>query len=209
MVCNTLTNWNAVCFRIYIRSKVHKCRRQGALSIINTKHLPLSSHASTKHSTEKDVLLYRWPTMRHFRFISRFKVYQVSTMLLLLPPVAYWYHLGEISTRGLISAGVAALGTTAVLFVVSHYFQRVVGEMVYCSHSSSVKVSTLTLMGGRRDLYFPIDRIVPFIDSQRRMGGAIQRLEIRGHPEVFLYSLRYGRVINSNLMFHVLGIQAD
>ena len=129
-------------------------------------------------------------------------------MLLLLPPMVYWYHLGEITTKVLSGAGIAALGTTAVLLVVSHYFRRAIGEMVYCPHITSIRVSTLTFMGGRRDLCFSVDRVVPFFDCQKRMGGAIQRLEVTGHPEVFLYSLRYGHMLDRNLMFHVLGIPA-
>lgn len=203
------SNRTVVC--LHLQCKVPKRISLSEISPSLIKSIHLSSH--TQHATSDvnpinggKILLYKWPTMRQFRFISRLKLYQVTTMLFLLPPVAYWYHLGEISTKGLINASVAALGTAGVLAIISHYFRRVIGEMVYCPQNSNIKLSTLTFMGGRRDLWFSVDRVVPFLDCQKRMGGSIQWLEVKGHPEVFLYSLRYGHVMNSDLMFHMLGI---
>ena len=155
----------------------------------------------------EQVVFYRWPTMRHFRFISRFKVYQVSTMLFLLMPMGYWYHMGGISGQTLTYATISALGTTGVLAVLSYYFTRVAGEMAYIPSQSAVQISTLTFMGFRRDLLFPVKNVVPFADTQSGVGGAIQRLEIVGHCDVFLYSLRYGRVLDESLLTEVLGIR--
>ena len=158
-------------------------------------------------TTQSDsILLYRWPTMKHFRFISRLKVYQVSAMLLMLPPMAYMYLSGDITGRSLAYATVAAVGTTAVLLILSYYFRRVVGEMAYVSSTNHIRVSTLTFVGGRRDLYFKADDIIPFADAQLRQGRAIKRLEVKGHPEVFLYSLKYGRILDNELLHKYLQI---
>ena len=151
-------------------------------------------------------MLYRWPTMKHFRFISRLKVYQVSTILLLLPPMTYMYLNGDVTAKTMGYASVAALGTTAVLCILSHYFRRVVGEMAYVSSNDRLRLSNLTFLGGRRDLYFKVEDVVPFADSQLRMGGAIQRLEVKNHPEVFLYSLKYGRILDAKLLQKCLQI---
>ncbi len=168
---------------------------------------PLSLRAfSSRSHPEHFFVFYRWPTMRHFRFISRFKVYQVSAVILLLPPVTYWYSLGHVGGVALLGAWSAALGTTAVFCVISTYFRRFVGEMAFLPSTCSLRVSTLTFMGGRRDLVFPVDDIVPFDDSQVGVGGAFQRLEVQGHRGVFLYSLKYGVVLDSDAMGRVLGI---
>ena len=163
---------------------------------------PPSSRSVARHGDRAadTVVLYRWPTMRHFRFISRLKVYQVSAMLLLLPPMTYLYLHGDITSKTMIYASVAAVGTTGVLFTLSYYFRRVVGEMAYVRPSNQLRLSTLTFIGGRRDLHFNVEDIIPFADSQLRMGGAVQRLEFKGHPEVYLYSLKYGRVLDFELL---------
>ena len=164
--------------------------------------LPKNIKFSTSPSSSEPTVFYRWPTMRHFRFISRFKVYQVSTMLLLLPPMGWWYSTGVISGQTVIYALVSAVGTTGVLGVLSYYFTRVVGELALVG--GKVRVSTLTFMGNRRELEYPLSSILPFADTN--VGGAVQRLEVTGEKTQFLYSLRYGRVVNDRVMSRVLGI---
>ena len=153
-----------------------------------------------------EVILYRWPTMRHFRFISKFKVYQVSCMLALLPPSLHWYATGALTTWGLVCGGVALAGTTGVLMVVSHYFSKLVGEMRFDAQRDMLRISTLTFWGNRKDLEFPVHNVVMFVESQTRMGGTFQQLEVTGHSETFLWSLRYGCVLDFDLLRKVLKI---
>ena len=164
--------------------------------------LPKNIKFTTSPSISEPTVFYRWPTMRHFRFISRFKVYQVSTMLLLLPPMGWWYSTGVISGQTVIYALVSAVGTAGVLGILSYYFTRVVGELALVG--GKVRVSTLTFMGNRHDLEYPLSSILPFADTN--VGGAVQRLEVSGEKTQFLYSLRYGRVVNDRVMSRVLGI---
>ena len=84
--------------------------------------------------------------------------------------------------------------------MLSYYFTRVAGEMVVIG--DKLRVSTLTFMGGRRDLEYPISSVVPFADSN--VGGAIQRLEVIGERTHFMYSLRYGLIVNKNMFESVL-----
>lgn len=144
--------------------------------------------------------------MRQFRFISRFKVYQVSTVLLLLPPITYWYTQGQVGGGALVGAWLAGLGTTAVFCVLSSYLRRFVGEMAYTLSSQTLRVSTLTFMGGRRDLLFPVERVVPFGDAQSAVETrAFQRLEVEAHPEVLYYSLKYGLILDRHTFNTVMG----
>lgn len=121
-------------------------------------------------------------------------------MLLLLPPMGYMYLHGDITSKSLFYASTAAVGTSAVLLTLSYYFRRVIGEMAYVESSNQLRLSTLTFTGRRRNIEFNVEDVVPFSDSQLRVGGAIQRLELRNHPEVFLYSLKYGRILDLELL---------
>lgn len=195
-----------------VRAKRVTCklfpRHASAYSILQSPGT--SANAPTTGSghtpTKQGVVLYKWPTMKHFRFISKFKIYQVSLMLLLFPPAAYWYSLEKLSGQALGFGGVALLGTTAALAVISHYFSRIAGELSYDPLSETLRISTLTFMGNRRETVFLVDDVVSFVESQTRMGGAIQRLEVKGQQGVFLWSLRYGRVLDLNLLCKVLKI---
>lgn len=127
-------------------------------------------------------------------------------MLALLPSVTYWYSIGDLSAYAFGCGCTACLGTTGILVFLSNYFSQLAGQLAYNPTKNTLKISTLTFWGKRRELEFPVERVVGFVESQTRMGGAIQRLEIQGHGEVFLWSLRYGRVLNLELLCKVLRI---
>lgn len=146
------------------------------------------------------IVFYRWPTIKHFRLLSRFKLYQVSLMALFLPPATLSYQQGALSGGTLLAAWTAAGGTLAVLLSLSHLFTRVVGEMAYLPASGSVRLSTLTFMGGRRDLVVPPEHLLP----QEGGGRLLQRLELVGSQQLLLYSLRYGCVLDHKLMTQFL-----
>lgn len=127
-------------------------------------------------------------------------------MLALIPPVVHWYSVDKLTTAALVGGGVALTGTSAVLGVLSYYFSKVAGEMRYSAKNNTLRVSTLTFWGNRSEAEFSVDRVVTFVESQTHMGGAIQRLEVRGHGTVYLWSLKYGRVLDYNLLCRVLKI---
>lgn len=144
--------------------------------------------------------------MKHFRFISKVKVYQVSLMLVLLPLTAHWYTLGSLTGKAFLCGGVSLVGASAVLGIVSHYFSKLVGEMWYSARTDTLRICTLTFWGNRKEAEFPTDSVVTFVESQRHMGGAFQQLEVKGHGETLLWSLRYGRVLDLDLVCKVLKI---
>ena len=75
-------------------------------------------------------------------------------MLALLPLTAHWYALGTLSTEAFAYGGVALVGTGGVLMVVSHYFSKLAGEMRYDAQRDSLRVSTLTFWGRRKEEFF-------------------------------------------------------
>lgn len=151
------------------------------------------------------VVFYRWPTMKHFRFISRLKLYQVSGMLVLLTPMTFWYHMGTVNLATLTFAGAAAAGTTGVFVALSRMFTRCVGELAL-THSGDIRVSTLTFMGKRKDFLIPANCIIPYNDTANRLRSPLQRLELANSRHVYWYSVRYGRILNNDIMIRVTGI---
>lgn len=155
---------------------------------------------------EPVVVFYRWPTMRHFVFISRLKLYQVSGMLVLLVPMTVWHHVGTVDLSTLTFAWAAAAGTTGVFAVLSKLFTRCVGELALVTHSGDIRVSTLTFMGRRKDVVIPADSIVPYSDTANRLSSPFQRLELTNSSHTYWYSMRYGKVLNTDIMAMVTGI---
>ena len=78
--------------------------------------------------------------------------------------------------------------------------------MKYDPQDDTLRVSALTFWGHRKEVEFPANDVVTFVESQSRMGGAFQQLEVKGLDRTFLWSLRYGRVLNLDLLCKVLKI---
>lgn len=159
------------------------------------QYLPNQHSPSTKQDA---IMFYRWPTIKHFRLLSRGKLYQVVLMAFFLPPATISYQQGTLPGSTLTAAYVAAGGTFTVLLSLSHLFTRVIGEMAYLPDTHQVCMSTLTFLGDRRDILVDPTHILPLGGR-----GLMQRLEIVGHG-IFVYSVRYGQVLNAELMARLI-----
>ena len=148
---------------------------------------------------EEFKVFYRWPTIRHFRLLSRSKLYQAVFMSLLLPPATAAYQHGSLGGHTLAAAYVAAGGTLALLLTLSHLFTKVIGEMAYLPATHRVRISTLTFLGDRRDIVVDSQHILPVEDR-----GPLEGLEIVGRAGILRYSVRYGEITDTDIMEHVL-----
>lgn len=150
-------------------------------------------------SRDDVIVFYKWPTIKYLRIISRTKLYQLVVMSLLLPPTTFSYHHGNISSLTLITAYLAAGGTLSILITLSHMFTKVIGEMAYLPTTNQVRMSTLTFLGSRRNIVVAPQQIIPYEDK-----GHIQQLEVIGQPGTLRYSVRYGQVIDCDMMVKIL-----
>lgn len=186
-----------------------------------------AAHVRWITSRRREIVFYKWPTIRYLQVASRLKVptsprgahvitlvshlppqiYQVAGMLALLGPATHWYRSGLITTQTLVSAWGAGLGTTAAFLVLSYYIRRFVGEMALCPTSRQLRVSLISFWGRRRELVFPLNQVVPFPDSQTARPSRFQVLEIVGSDWRMLYSLRHGHVLQAQLMQEALGLK--
>ena len=174
----------------------------GAVAGRSLHRFPLRDvHNASSTSQGEAKIFYRWPTIKHFRLLSRCKLYQLVLMGLLLPPATVSYSHGGLSGSTLTTAYVAAGGTLSLLVSLSHIFTRVIGEMAYLPSTGEVRLSTLTFFGDRRDILVPPHLLLPLEDK-----GALRGLEVIGQSGVFRYSVRYGQIIDSELMNHLLSL---
>ena len=126
-------------------------------------------------------------------------------MVILLAPMTFWHHVGTVDLSTLTFAWAAAAGTTGVFVALSKVFTRCVGELAL-TPSGDVRMSTLTFMGNRNDVVVPANCIVPFSDMANRMSSPLQRLELTSSPHKYWYSIRYGKVLDVEVMKNVTGV---
>lgn len=163
----------------------------------------------TSQSLSNPIMLYKFPWMRHLRFISRLKQFQVGCVVFLTFPISYWYQQGVINQFNLLAGVTAATATTAMLFIFSYFFRRIVGELQYNPQTGSVQLSTLTFWSQRRDQELHCDDIIPLSETRSDGRKTWQRLEISGHSDVYLYSLRLGKIYDRELLGRLLGFTAE
>lgn len=96
-------------------------------------------------------IVYRSPGMSLFRFASRFKLFQVGFILSCTVPSHYWYTHGMISKYVFWTTIGTATSTTLVLFILSYFFRRILGELWISDDGQEILLSTLTFWGNRRN----------------------------------------------------------
>ena len=160
------------------------------------------------HDSERQfVVFYRWPNMKLLRVLSRLKMYQVVTMTTLLCPLTYWYNVGNVSSYVVWCAYSSTLGVTAMLCAMSYAFSRLVGELSYCERNETIQLSTLTFFGRRTNSQFPARAIVPFSEGRRGLTkSTFLRLDVTKPQGVYYYSIKYGRILDWELMKKALEI---
>jgi uncharacterized membrane protein len=109
-------------------------------------------------------IFYRFPYIIIMRALSRLKIYQTATMAVFLPVMKYMEITGQMP-NDMFWAFTGMTGfSCAMLFIMSHFFRRLVGLMSLNEAEDTVKVSHLTFWGKRNDLFIPVDEIVPLAD---------------------------------------------
>ena len=168
--------------------------------LICQTHLSTSSIAVTDDSFK---VIYKWPLIRHFRFIARLKTYQTSVMVLSLPVLTYLYKVEAVTSDSLIGGCVAAGGAVTVLSVLSYAFSRIIGELRYSEMQPNVlQLSHLSFLGNKKSMLVNVEEIVPFGDLHQ--GNTMNRLAFGNQS--FYYSLKYGNVIDPKTLKNVLAI---
>ena len=174
-----------------------------------SKQTYLNLTTNTKETEDDFKVIYKLPCIKHFRFISRIKILHVGIVTSLTWPVCYWFSQGTISTPVFLAALTAASATTVGLVVLSYFFRRVVGEFAVDPSRGTVKISTLSFWGNRRNTVFRLEDLTPLSDSGLDPKRIFQRLEISRMTDVFLISLQHGKICNEKMFFDVVGFPLD
>ncbi|XP_062507634.1 transmembrane protein 186-like [Corticium candelabrum] len=172
-----------------------------------TKIKTMSNLQAEMESVSGAILVYKFPWMKHLRFISRLKQFQAGCVILLIFPISYWHHQGLLDDFNVVAGVTAATATTIMLFIISYFSRRIVGELRFHPHTGMVQLSTLTFWSRRQNQAFHCSDIIPMSETQSNTAKTWQKLEIFDHSDIYLYSLRLGKIYHQELLRQLLGIQ--
>ena len=168
--------------------------RTARLSTASQPPLPPS------HGQSEDPRLYRFAHIRFLRALLRVKIFQLGTGLGVLLPTGAVLQGGAMPT--LLEGGVVAAvvgGTIATGATLGWYCERLVGEVSWHPTSRILRLSTLTLLGERRDADFSLEQLLmdgfaPAPPAARRPSFPTRRLvplELCGKTYIFVWDPRH------------------
>ncbi|XP_029000004.1 transmembrane protein 186 isoform X2 [Betta splendens] len=147
-------------------------------------------------STAKYTLIYTLPHIKLLRAVSRLKLLQTSFTVIILPPVYFLYHQGDVPFYLVSYTTGIALFAGGMLCIASHFFRRVVGMMYLDPSLKTLKVSHLTFWGRRHDIYLPVTDVMTIGDTGDSPNETILKLKRYSSPETLYFSTYFGRVID-------------
>ncbi|NXT83370.1 TM186 protein, partial [Zapornia atra] len=150
-------------------------------------------------------LVYRFPGIKYCRVLSRLKLLQTATTMVLLPPVFYLYLHDQVSQNILLYTTGVALFAGAMLYGMSYFFRRIIG-LIYLNESGhTVRVAHLTFWGRRHDIYCPIETVVPLDEVGDSKGELLLQFKQYNRADVLYFTVRYGQIVDRQKFTQIFG----
>ena len=178
--------------------------RTVSLSQVHTASQQLNQNPANSEA-ESFKTFYRFPHITYARLLSRMKIYQTGFTVIGLPALATAQSLGYAQGNSLPLATGVTLFAGVMLYVMSHYFRRLIGLMAVNEIRDTVKVSHLTFWGKRNDLFVPVKEIVPISDMADKPEDIYVKFCRYGTNEYLYYSVRHGLILDKEIFEDVLG----
>lgn len=178
-------------------------------------HNRLLSHnnKNSKLAFNKDEdwhVIYKLPTIKYIRLVSRVKIYQILLMGCFCYPLYVQYTDNLISSGLFYSAIGGCIGTSLVFIVFSYFATRITGQLAVDKKQQQLRISRLNFYGTRCNDIISLDNVIPWADvsTDEDLQKTFQRLYLHdGDKEyVYLYSLKYGQLVDSEMFEKIIGI---
>lgn len=151
-------------------------------------------------------MIYKFPYIVQCRTVSRLKIYQTAITSIAIPVAGYLTHVGTVDIQGFLATASIGGLATVMLVVMGEFFRRLVGIIYYNPSEDSVKISHLSFWGNRKDIYVPLDDIVPLTDTDDNPMDIYVKLLRYSKPKSKLYlSLKFGGILDSEKFVEVFG----
>lgn len=160
---------------------------------------------SPKTSVQGYEVAYRFRYIAAAQALSRLKLYQTCLTVTAVPAVHYMYYVGQADLQTLLFVyGVAGMATV-MLYIMSGYFRNLIGLISVDRQSGMVKVAHLTFWGRRKDIFIHVSDIVPLGDLSEIPSDVYLKFRTYTSPRTLYYSLRFGQILNRELLQLVFG----
>ncbi|NXC50336.1 TM186 protein, partial [Penelope pileata] len=154
---------------------------------------------------EEFSVVYRFPWIKYCRVLSRLKLLQTATTLLVLPPVCYLHLQGQVSQAVLLYTAGIALFAGAMLYGMSYFFRRIIGFIYLSETGRTVKVAHLTFWGRRNDIYCPLETVMTLDEVGDTKGELLLQFKRYNSADILYFTIKYGQIVDRQKFRQIFG----
>ncbi|NWR65720.1 TM186 protein, partial [Bucorvus abyssinicus] len=181
--------------------------RQRELSVCLCHSAPAAvvRRKAVGEKTEEFKLVYRFPGIKYCRMLSRLKLLQTATTMVMLPPIAYLYLHDQVSQNVLFYTTGIAFFAGAMLYGMSYFFRRIIGLIYLSETGRTVKVAHLTFWGRRNDIYCPIETVMTLDEVGDSKGELLRQFKQYNSTDVLYFTIKYGQIVDRQKFIQIFG----
>lgn len=155
--------------------------------------------------TEEFKLVYRFPGIKYCRVLSRLKLLQTATTMVVLPPVCYLYLQDQVSQNILLYTTGIAFFAGAMLYGMSYFFRRIIGLIYLSETGCTVRVAHLTFWGRRNDIYCPIETVITLDEVGDSKGELLLQFKRYNTTDVLYFTIKFGQIVDRQKFIQIFG----
>ncbi|NXF43514.1 TM186 protein, partial [Oceanites oceanicus] len=155
--------------------------------------------------TEEFKLVYRFPGIKYCRVLSRLKLLQTATTMVMLPPICYLYLQDQVSQNMLLYTTGIAFFAGAMLYGMSYFFRRIIGLIYLSETGRTVKVAHLTFWGRRNDIYCPIETVMTLDEVGDSKGELLLQFKQYNSTDILYFTIKFGQIVDRQKFTQIFG----
>lgn len=187
---------------------INNClRRLQELSLCLSHSAPAAvvQEKAVNGKTEEFKLVYRFPGIKYCRVLSRLKLLQTATSMIMLPPICYLYLQGHVSQNILFYTTGIAVFAGAMLYGMSYFFRRIIGLIYLSETGQTVRVAHLTFWGRRNDIYCPIETVMTLDEVGDSKGELLHQFKRSDSTDTLYFTIKYGQIVDRQKFTQIFG----
>ncbi|NWU60433.1 TM186 protein, partial [Pterocles burchelli] len=183
----------------------HGRQREPSLRLCHSAPAAAVQQKAADGKTEEFKLVYRFPGIKYCRVLSRLKLLQTATTVVMLPPICYLYLQDQVSQNILFYTTGIALFAGAMLYSMSYFFRRIIGLIYLNETGRTVKVAHLTFWGRRNDIYCPIETVMTLDEVGDRKGELLLQFKRYNSTDVLYFTIKFGQIVDRQKFTQIFG----
>ncbi|XP_054247244.1 transmembrane protein 186 [Indicator indicator] len=191
--------------RVKGASSYHGRQQEPAVCLCHSAPAAVVQQTAVEQKTEEFKLVYRFPGIKYCRVLSRLKLLQTATTMVMLPPITYLYLQDQVSQSVLLYTSGIALFAGAMLYTMSYFLRRIIGFIYLNESGQTVRVAHLTFWGRRNDVYCPKETVVPLDEVGDSKGELLLQFKRYNSRDILYFTIKYGQIVDRQKFTQIFG----